>query len=176
MRHIYNDKIVIWGNPKEILKAKKELDWVDETILKSESEARLEIQKLIDEKKLKASIMYDGNSIWSFDRIIRNVKRIRKKGILGYAKYIPIGSMLKVPEYSEMRKPILSDYFYDFLHLDCGSIAHFSKAGWIAEYHSSDDLKKFFQCNEFGERVYDFLPDLKTDAKRIVEEIERILK
>ena len=174
MRHIYDDKIVIWGNPKEILKAKKELDWVDETFLKSESEARLEIQKLIDEKKLKASIMYDGNSIWNFDKIVRNVKRIKKEGILGYASYIPITRGLSVPKYTG--KAFLSDYFYQFLSLCCGSIAHYNKAGWIAEYPTLRHLKKFFQHNEFGQRVYDHLPDWETDAKRIVEEIERILK
>ena len=176
MRYEFNDKIIIIGNPREMIVAKRILNSIDKDVLKIESKSRLEIQKLIDNKKFKGTIMYDGNSIWSYDRIIRNIEKIKKKGILGYAGYVSIGNMLRVPEYTEMRKPILSDYLYQFLSLSCGSIAHFNKAGWIAEYPTSKDLKEFFQRNEFGQRIYDYIPEWKTDAKRIVGEAERILK
>ena len=67
---------------------------------------------------------------------------------------------------------MLSKYFYEFLHLDCGSIAHYNIHGWIAEYPTLEHLKKFFRRNEFGRRVLDYIPYWHTDAKRIVEAIE----
>lgn len=154
MRYEFNDKIIIIGNPREMIVAKEIRNSIDKDVLKIESKARLEIQKLIDNKKFKGTIMYDGNSIWSCDRIIRNIKRLKKE---------------------ESLKSV-SDYLYEFLSLSCGSIAHFNKAGWIAEYPTSKDLKEFFQRNEFGQRIYDYIPEWKTDAKRIVGEVERILK
>lgn len=166
-------KLAIFGSRKQIEEAEKALQVIDEEVLKSEPKARLEIQQLIDDNKLKADILYDGNTVWSYDRIIRDIKRIKKKGILGNAGYVEIGGMLRVPENSA--KPILSDYLYEFLSLSCGSIAHYNKAGWIAEYPTVEHLKEFFRHNEFGQRVLDYLPDWETDAKRIVDTIERIL-
>ena len=176
MKYMFNDRIFIFGNPREIIKTKEALKTITEDILNSEPKARLEIQKLIDINKLKANIMYDGNYIWNYNKIIRNAKQIKKEGILGYAHYIKITEGLRVPEYDKNKKPILSDYFYQFLSLSCGSIAHTNRAGWIAKYSTSNDLKKFFQRNEFKQRVYDYIPEWKTDAKTIVKEIEAILK
>lgn len=166
-------KIAIFGSRKHIEEAEKALEVIDKEVLKSEPEARLEIQQLIDDNKLKADILYDGNIVWSYNKIIRNIKQIKKKGVLGYAGYVQTGSMMRVPENNT--KPVLSDYLYEFLHLSCGSIAHYSKPGWIVEYPSAEDLKGFFQHNEFGQRVLEYLPDWKTDAKRIVYTIETIL-
>jgi hypothetical protein len=80
--------------------------------------------------------------------------------------------MLRMPVGGD---PILSKYFYDFLHLHCGSIAHYNIQGWITEYPTLEDLKQFFKKNEYGKRVLDHIPVWMTDAKRIVEEIERQL-
>ena len=167
------EKISVFGSRKHIEEAEKALEVIDKEVLKSEPEARLEIQKLIDDNKLKADILYDGNIVWSYNKIIRNIKQIKQKGILGTAGYIQTGSMMRVPENNA--KPVLSDYTYKFLSLSCGSIAHYSKAGWIAEYPTVDHLKGFFQHNEFRQRVLEYLPDWKTDAKRIVDTIERAL-
>lgn len=176
MKYDFNNKIKIVGSLREVLRTKEVLNSIDEDILKSESKARLEIQKMIGVNGIKANIMYDGNYIWNYNRIIRNVKQIKKEGILGYARYIKITEGLRVPEYDNNKKPVLSDYFYQFLSLSCGSIAHTNRAGWIAKYSTSNDLKKFFQRNEFKQRVYDYIPEWKTDAKTIVKEIEAILK
>jgi len=69
----------------------------------------------------------------------------------------------------------LSDYLYKFLSLSCGSIAHYNKQGWIDVYPTVYDLRLFFVENEYGKRVLDTIPTWKTDAHRIVEEIEQIL-
>ena len=68
-----------------------------------EANARLKLQQVIDEHLLKASILLNGNSVWSKKKILRNLDRIIKHGIL----------------YNENQRkpPILSQYFYEFLHL-----------------------------------------------------------
>ena len=141
----------------------------------SESKVRIIIQQIIEDNNLKATIMFDGNSVWNSKPILANLKRIMEHGTLydgKHPEYVPIGSMLRMPR---VGKCILSDYFYNFLHLDCGSIAHYNKQGWVTEYPTVEDLKAFFIKNEFGHRVLDDIPGWMTDAKRVVEEIERML-
>ena len=141
----------------------------------SESKARLVIQESIDTHNLKASILYNGNTVWSKNRIIRNLNRIIQHGVL-YNKqkprFIPIGSMLRMPTIGDT---ILSKYFYNFLHLCCGSIAHYDIRGWVATYPTVDDLKAFFKKNEYGKRVLDYIPRWKTDVIEIVKAIETLL-
>jgi len=118
----------------------------------SESQARLKIQECIDYENIKADILFDGNSVWSKKKIIRDVKKVKKYG---------------------MKK--LSNYLYKFLSLCCGSIAHYNKFGWISSYPTVQDLRNFFRRNEFGERVLNHLPIWKTDAQVIVKEVEQEL-
>lgn len=141
----------------------------------SEPDARLMIQNLIDREKLKASILFDGNTVWSFNRIIRNLKQIVKAGKLysdGTPGEVRIGMMIFPSEV----KPILSKYLYNFFHLKCGSIAHYNIHGWISHYPTLEDLRRFFIQNEHGKRVLDHIPPRFTDAKKIVREIEQILE
>jgi len=166
-------KISIYGSSQEVERTLSLLLTIPELLVKRECEARLLIQDLIDKHKIKATIMFDGNTVWSKDRIIRNLKQIIEAGTLYNGKkpsYIPIGSMLRMPVVGDC---ILSDYFYSFLNLDCGSIAHFNKQGWVTEYPTVDDLREFFKKNEYGHRV---LHNVRhSDAKLIVEEIEKLL-
>ena len=118
----------------------------------SESHARIKIQQLIDSGRIKADILFDGNSVWSKKRIIKDIKRVKK------------GGMTK-----------LTNHLYQFLHLCCGSIAHYNKYGWIDTYPTIEHLREFFRRNEFGQRVLDHVPHWKTDVKEIVKEIEDIL-
>jgi hypothetical protein len=171
----FNKYITIHGSRSEIEKAKSVLEGIPNLEMLKESDARLVIQEAIDQHNLTAGILYDGNSVWSMKRILGNLQTIIKNGRLydkDKPRWIPIESMLRMPTGG---KPILSKYFYDFLHLQCGSIAHYDIQGWIAEYPTLEDLKQFFKKNEYGKRVLDYIPAWETDAKRIVEEIERQL-
>lgn len=172
MRYELNKEIVLYGSKKDVEKAKNLLMNIT---YDNESDARLKIQKIIDDENLNANMSFKGNSIWSKKKIIRNLKQIIKAGTL-YRKdkpeYFPIDSMLRMPAGG---KPLLTKYFYKFLNLSCGSIAHYNIRGWIAEYPTVEDLRKFFLRNEFGKRVLDSTPVWKTDAKKIVEEIEQLL-
>ena len=139
-----------------------------------EDEARLVIQESIDREKLEATVMFEGNIVWSFDRIIRNLKRIVKAGKLysdGTPGEVRVGMMIFPAEV----EPVLSKYFYEFLHLECGSIAHYNIHGWMGHYPTVEALRQFFMKNEHSKRVLEDIPRRYADAKRIVEEIEVIL-
>jgi len=171
----YTRNITIYGSPKQVEKAKKALSAIKGLAEMSEGEARLQIQAKIDQERLEAVILYDGNTVWSRDKIIRNLKQIIKAGTLyrdGQPRHISIGRTLRLPAGG---RPRLTKYFYSFLTLSCGSIAHYNIQGWIAEYPTIEDLRGFFLKNEFGKRVLDSIPVWKTDARKIVEEIERLL-
>jgi hypothetical protein len=155
MQQLAIDKrISIYGNNKDIEAAERALvdNDVDLSTL-DESLARLAIQSLIDEHHLKASILINGNSIWSRDRITRDIRKVVKNGMTA-----------------------MTDYLYKFLSLSCGSIAHYNLNGWVSVYPTVWHLRKFFQNNEFGQRVLNHVPQRFSDVLVIVEEIESILK
>jgi len=170
-------KIEISGSKNAVHKAKtllEELKTVDHIHLEEMEEpiVRMVLQDLIDEKDIRATILVNGNIVWSKKRILMNLRRIVELKRL-YKDKTPhrelVGGVLYLPVETD---PVLSKYFYEFLHLECGSAAHYNIHGWIAEYPTLEDLKKFFKKNEFGNRVLDDIPSWHTDAIRIVEAIE----
>jgi len=176
---IYSDEIRILGSPKQLKKARSIIDTL-QPLLKTEAQARLMIQDAIDEHHLNASILYKGNRVWSRRKILRNLERIMEKGALygdknKRVRWLRLGNMHVLPATPAHFKPILSKYFYEFLTLCCGSSAHYSRAGWIGIYPTLEDLKRFFQKNERGKPVSEWIPEWKADAKRIVDDIERRL-
>jgi len=148
----YNDKITVYGTQKEIKDVFDTLDTGQQSIVGTEGFVRTNLQKIVDDNKLKATILYDGNSIYSKDRILRDIKKVKNSG---------------------MDK--MTDYLYKFLSLQCGSIAHFNKQGWISHYPTIGHLQQFFICNESNKRVLQYLPHWYTDAHCIVKAIEKEL-
>jgi hypothetical protein len=118
-----------------------------------EGNARLVIQQLIDQKEITATVLLNGNYVYDKKRILRNLQTIVRHNDMGR----------------------MSNYLYDFLHLSCGSIAHFNKHGWIGAYPTVSDLRRFFLKNEYGQRVLNSQPPWATDHIEIVREIEKIL-
>ena len=147
-------KIKIYGSIREIEMAKAilEQNLSAELFNENESEARIEIQNLIDEHRIKATILWDGNRVWSKKRILKDVKAIIRRGMQA-----------------------LSDYLYEFFHLCCGSIAHYDKQGWICEYPDINAIRNFFVRNEYGESVLEWQPSWATDRIEIIKEIYRTL-
>ena len=149
-------RIVLYGSFKDIDFAEKTI--YDSTAYSetdensSENTYREVLQKIIDDNKLKADILFNGNRVWSKNKIIRNIKTIIK--------------------HNDMNK--MNKYLYQFLSLSCGSIAHYNKNGWIDTYPTVEHLKRFFIKNEFGERVLTYLPAWEYDAYVIVVEIEKL--
>lgn len=148
-----DSRVALYGSQKYIKEAEIILlKNIPEIPTLSQSQARLRIQDCMDNENVKIDILFEGNSVWSKKKILRDIRKVKKYG---------------------MDK--LSDYLYKFLSLSCGSIAHYNRYGWIATYPTIHDLRRFFQRNEFGERVLNYLPQWKTDAHRIVREIEQVL-
>ena len=168
-------KIRIFGSKKDIEEAKEALLKIEKLAELSESKARLVIQDLIREHNLAADILYDGNTVYNMEKILQNLRQIINRGTLydgEHPAWIPIGSMLRMPV---VGKTTLSEYFYGFLINTCGSIAHYSIQGWVTEYPTVDDLKKFFKKNEHGKPVRESILGWHTDAVRIVDDIEKLL-
>ena len=149
-----DNRIAIYGKKQQVEQAQIILiKNIPDISTLSESQARLQLQETIDYENIKADILFNGNSVWSKIRILKDIKTVKKYG---------------------MKK--LTNYLYQFLSLSCGSIAHYNKYGWISTYPNISDLRNFFRRNEFGERVLTYLPMWKTDAQVIVKSIERELK
>jgi len=152
-------KIAIYGGSKDIEKATQILDTL--TLTGIEEKDRPIIQEAIDFHNIRADILYDGNGVWSYKRIIRDFKRALNSKPCKESEY---GS----GDYD------LTKYLYEFLHLCCGSIAHYNKYGWIGTYPTKTDLRNFMLKNEFGQEVYNYIPHWKTDCKKIARELRRI--
>jgi hypothetical protein len=155
MRQQYdNDKrLVLYGNNHNIKEAEIILkNNIPELPTLSEPQARIILQDCIDIQNIKADILFDGNSVWSKKRLLKDIQTVKKHG---------------------MTK--LSDYLYKFLTLSCGSIAHYNKQGWIDCYPTVNGLKQFFIRNEYGNRVLYQIPKWYSDAIAIVKNIEQVL-
>lgn len=150
-------KVVIHGSDAEMDAAEKALDQ-DVHLARfigpnGEAAVRVQIAAAIAKYKLKATILYDGNQVWSRERLVSHVRTIVEHDDVG----------------------MMTDYLYQFLSLACGSIAHYNKAGWIYCYPTVNALRQFFFKNEFGQHVYDYVPKWKPDVRDIVSAIEALL-
>ena len=135
-------RIYLCGTEKEVRDTEKvvlslNLTWV-------EAEDRLILQDAIDTYNLKANIYYEGNDIVPFKKTVREFKKYNKQKNLDD----------------------LSNYFYDFLHLDCGDIAHYNKFGYIDYYDNSFSRVKREVINTANP------PKWRTDLIRIFEVIK----
>ena len=149
-----NNKVVVYGSKKDVEEAISTLNIFCDFLKNNpeETRARKRIQSIIDDKNLKADILYDGNTVWSKKKVLKGLKRVKKNGMKSMTKYL-----------------------YQFLTLFCGPIAHYNMFGWIEEYPTVEDLKIFFMRNEFGQRVLNHIPNWNTDVYNIVVEIEKEL-
>lgn len=143
-------KISIFGSKADIEEIEKL--GMPSKISGNEKDDRLLIQDLIDKYKIKATILYNGNTVWGYDKTIRQFKALQKNGM-----------------------DSMTNYLYDFFSLELGTIAHYNKAGWITTYPTIDALKQLFKKNEYGDNVVSFQPVWATDRIKIVKEMWRLL-
>jgi hypothetical protein len=146
-------KICLYGAAKKIDNTEAAImQAIPDIASLSEGEARLKLQKLIDDGKVEADILYDGNGVYGKKAILRDMKKLLKDGMES-----------------------MTDRLYEFFHLCCGSISHYNKWGWIETYPRIHDLRRFFLQNEYGQRVLRHIPRWKTDVIEIVQDIEKLL-
>ncbi len=74
-------RVALYGSQKQITEAEIILiKNIPELPTLSESQARLRIQDCLDFENIKAGILFDGNSVWSKKKILRDIRRIKKHG------------------------------------------------------------------------------------------------
>ena len=105
--------IDLYGNKLTIEKDKPIIENLNLT--GNEYEDRLTIQKAIDENKLKSDILYDGNTVYPFEKIVRLYRKMQKSGSLEK----------------------LTKEMYHFFTNACGDIAHYDLEGFKSYYNYS---------------------------------------
>lgn len=81
----------------------------------NESVDRLIIQKSIDDNKIKSSILYDGNTVYPFEKIVKAYRKLQKSDSLEN----------------------LTKEMYHFFMYACGDIAHYDMGGYKCYYDFS---------------------------------------
>lgn len=109
-----NGKVItLYGSNTIIQKEKVVIENLELT--GNESQDRLLIQDCIDKNKLKSDILYDGNSVYSFEKIIKAYRKLQKSGTLDG----------------------LTKEMYHFFIYACEDIAHYDLQGFRGYYNNS---------------------------------------
>lgn len=111
-------RIVLIGTEKEVRDTEKIVLSLDLTW--NESVDRLVLQDAIDTYTLRANICYEGNDIVPYKKTLKEFRKYNKQKTLDG----------------------LSNYFYNFLLLNCGDTAHHDKYGYINHYDNSFTIVK----------------------------------
>lgn len=106
-------RIVLYGNNAIIENEKIIIESLDLT--GNESVDRLIIQKCIDDNKLKSDILYEGNTVYPFEKTVKEYRRLQKSGTLDN----------------------MTKYMYNFFMYACGDIAHYNIDGYKSYYDNS---------------------------------------
>ena len=147
MNHIYidvnNKKISIYGSNSNIEKAENIISNLPLT--GNEGTDRLIIQKAIDNNKLNASILYDGNTVYSFDKTVKEYRKLQKTGSLNN----------------------MTESMYHFFTNACGDIAHYNIDGFKSNYdYSLQKLEKHLLSRD------NHVPSWHTDLDLIFKELK----
>lgn len=108
-----NKRINIYGNQATINRAVKLIENLD--LNGNETSDRLTIQKCIDDNKIGATILYEGNTIYSFNKILKEYRKLQREGSLEF----------------------LTKDMYNFFMNACGDIAHYDISGYRYYYDNS---------------------------------------
>lgn len=73
---INNRRINLYGSKAIIEKEKPIIENLK--LVGLEDKDRLIIQKCIDENKLKSNILYDGNTVYPFEKIVKEYRRLQR--------------------------------------------------------------------------------------------------
>lgn len=111
----------------------------------NESNDRLIIQKCIDDNKLKSDILYDGNTVYPFEKTVKAYRKLQRTDSLEN----------------------MTNYMYHFFTNACGDIAHYSIQGFRDYYdYSLKNLEnRLLKSNKF-------IPSWHSDLDRIYKELK----
>ena len=111
--NVNGKKIKLYGSQEIVNTEKNIIESLE--LIGNEAVDRLVIQRCIDENKLKSKILYDGNTVYSFEKIVKEYKKLQKNGTLEN----------------------LTREMYLFFTIACGDIAHYNIHGFRAYYKNS---------------------------------------
>lgn len=139
-----NGKRIRLCGSKSVLEEEKSI--IDNLPLTGEEgKDRLIIQQCIDERNLKSNILYDGNTVYPFNKIVNEYRKLQKDGTLTK----------------------MTERMYNFFHNNCGDIAHYNIGGYRAYYNNS--LKQL----ENQVLSHDpYVPSWHTDLDKIFKELK----
>lgn len=141
--NVNGKRITLYGSKAIIEKEQSIIENLNLT--GNEHDDRLIIQKCIDDNKLKSDILYDGNTVYPFEKIVKAYKKLQKEDSLEN----------------------MTNYMYHFFTNACGDIAHYDIGGFRAYYNNS--LKNLE--NEVLKNNH-FLPSWHSDLDRIFKELK----
>lgn len=138
-----NKRITFFGSNNVIESDKNIIDNLPLT--GNESNDRILIQKCIDNNNLKSEILYEGNTIYSFKKIVKEYRNLQKNGILDK----------------------LTNKMYLFFTNACGDIAHYNINGFRDYYNNSLEN---LESKLLGRDT--FIPRWCSDLDRIFKELK----
>lgn len=106
-----------------------------------EAKDRIIISDAIDANKLKCSVLYDGNTVYGYEKLVKELKRMKKSNSIEN----------------------MTDAMYKFLSLNF-DIAHYDKNGYIATYNG-----KYTEMLIGTEHGRNRIPGWESDVARIAE-------
>ena len=136
-------KINLYGSKSIIENEKNIIEQLN--LVGNEQMDRLIIQKCIDENKLKSNILYDGNTVYPFEKTIKEYRKMQKTDSLEN----------------------MSEYMYLFFTNACGDIAHYDIQGFrnYYEYSLRNLENKLLKNNSF-------IPSWESDVDKIFKELK----
>lgn len=138
-----NKRITFFGSNNVIESDKNIIDNLPLT--GNESNDRILIQKCIDNNNLKSEILYEGNTIYSFKKIVKEYRNLQKNGTLDK----------------------LTNKMYLFFTNACGDIAHYNINGFRDYYNNSlENLESKLLSRDT------FIPRWCSDLDRIFKELK----
>lgn len=111
--NVNGNRITLYGNNDTIQNEKVIIENLKLT--GNEYADRLVIQQCIDDNKLKSDILYEGNTVYPFEKTIKEYRRLQKSGTLDN----------------------MSKYMYHFFIYACNDIAHYDMGGYKSYYDNS---------------------------------------
>jgi hypothetical protein len=132
------NEISFIGTPQAVKAAKDVIGSAELT--GDEPKDRLIIQNLIDMNGLKAHILYNGNFVYGYDRLAKEIKRMKKSG--------------SIEKLSKTAYTIFSGF----------DIAHYSREGFIYYFGGS-----YLQMKRACQRGIDSIPSWHTDLQKLAE-------
>lgn len=141
--NVNGKRIKLYGSNAIIEKEKSILEQLNLT--GDEQKDRLIIQECIDDNKLKSDILYDGNTVYPFEKIVKAYRKLEKSQSLEN----------------------MSKSMYHFFIYACGDIAHYDIYGFRAYYNNSFKNLE----NEILSKN-NFIPTWQSDVDKIFKELK----